>query len=176
MAKSDGENEDLRRRLVESAGLMEELIRDRGLLVGIDAELRERFMIAAGRVSRPSKQQRKALARARQRVQVNDRKRSDRALLQQTGIRKLRESPIFLTPRRQALFDGRTPDTAAPWLGQTDAEKICYVCRVKFREVHHFYDQMCLACGDFNFAKRSQTADLRNRTAEIERMLKEDKP
>ena len=165
MTKSDRDNQDLSRRLAASAALMEELVRDRGLLVGVDDDLRERFLIAAGRVSRPSKQQRKALARARQRVQVNDRKQSDQALLGQTGIRKLRESPIFLTPRRQALFDGRRAETAALRLGETNAERICYVCRIEFREVHHFYDQMCQACGDFNFAKRSQTADLRNRVA-----------
>ena len=33
--------------------------------------------------------------------------------------------------------------------------------------MHAFYDQMCGACGDFNFAKRSQTADLRGRVALI---------
>ena len=33
--------------------------------------------------------------------------------------------------------------------------------------MHTFYDQMCDDCGDFNFAKRSQTADLRGRVALI---------
>ena len=31
--------------------------------------------------------------------------------------------------------------------------------------VHHFYDQMCPACAEFNYAKRSETADLSGRVA-----------
>ena len=31
--------------------------------------------------------------------------------------------------------------------------------------VHHFYDQLCPPCGDFNFAKRTETADLSGRVA-----------
>lgn len=165
MSRSNRDLEDLRRRLIESAELMESLDCDRGQLVGIDDEVRERFLIAAGRVSRPSKRQRKALARARHRAARDDKKRSDQDLLQRTGIRTLRESPIFVTPRRQALFEGRDPSPRAPSLGETNERRICYVCRVEFHEVHHFYDQMCLACGDFNFAKRQQSADLPGRVA-----------
>ena len=32
-------------------------------------------------------------------------------------------------------------------------------------EVHPFYDQLCPPCGDFNYAKRTQTADLTGRVA-----------
>ncbi|WP_438019613.1 SDR family oxidoreductase [Sorangium sp. So ce315] len=41
----------------------------------------------------------------------------------------------------------------------------CYVCKAEFRKVHFFYDSMCGACGDFNHAKRSQTAPLDGRVA-----------
>ena len=33
------------------------------------------------------------------------------------------------------------------------------------RSIHHFYDQMCPACAEFNFAKRTELADLRGRVA-----------
>jgi NAD(P)-dependent dehydrogenase (short-subunit alcohol dehydrogenase family) len=33
--------------------------------------------------------------------------------------------------------------------------------------VHAFYDQMCSDCGDYNYRKRTQTADLRGRVAVI---------
>ena len=49
------------------AYLLEAIVEDRGLLAEVDADLRERFLIAAGQVSRPDKRARKALARARQR-------------------------------------------------------------------------------------------------------------
>jgi NAD(P)-dependent dehydrogenase (short-subunit alcohol dehydrogenase family) len=41
----------------------------------------------------------------------------------------------------------------------------CYVCKQKFSEVHHFYDQMCPPCAEFNFPKRTELADLRGRVA-----------
>ena len=41
----------------------------------------------------------------------------------------------------------------------------CYVCKRPYVEVHPFYDQLCQACGDFNFRKREETADLSGRVA-----------
>jgi hypothetical protein len=35
------------------------------------------------------------------------------------------------------------------------------------RKLHHFYDSMCSECGDFNYAKRFQRADLTGMTALI---------
>ena len=43
----------------------------------------------------------------------------------------------------------------------------CYVCKVRFRELHHFYDQLCPGCAKLNFEKRHQTADLTGRVAVI---------
>ncbi len=159
------EDKDLTRRLLESTELMESLVSDRGRMVGVAAEVRERFLIAAGRVSHPNKRERKALRRAHVGTERNEKKQSDQALLQQTGIRTLRDSPVFLTPRRQALFAGREPVSESASIGATREQRLCYVCRAEFHAVHHFYDQMCIACGDFNFAKRSQTAELPGRVA-----------
>jgi hypothetical protein len=44
-------------------------------------------------------------------------------------------------------------------------ERHCYVCKEQYSTLHHFYDQLCPACGDFNFAKRTELADLAGRTA-----------
>ncbi len=165
MSDSSSQSKDLSARLRECAELIESIVGDRGLLVDIDDDLRERFLIAAGRVSRPNKRARKALARARQRVERNGKKKADQALLDQTGIRRLRESPIFQTPRRLALHAGRQPAPASAPIGRVGEERICYCCRRQYDEVHHFYDQLCVACGDFNFTKRSPAADLRGRVA-----------
>src|SRR6185503_6312725 len=40
-----------------------------------------------------------------------------------------------------------------------------YVCKGKFTEIHHFYDQLCPPCAAFNYAKRTETADLAGRVA-----------
>ncbi|HEX6239401.1 MAG TPA: SDR family NAD(P)-dependent oxidoreductase, partial [Polyangiales bacterium] len=46
-------------------------------------------------------------------------------------------------------------------------ERACYVCKQRFTTLHFFYDSMCARCGDFNWQKRSQTADLSGRVALI---------
>ena len=41
----------------------------------------------------------------------------------------------------------------------------CYICRKDEMYTHSFYSQMCIECGNFNFEKRFQTADLTGRVA-----------
>ena len=154
----------LEQRLVDAAQLLEEVIDDRGLLAGIDDDLRERFLIAAGQVSRPSRKALKTLNRARRREHKAARRAQDTAVLQRTGIRKLREDPIFSTPR---LLSQAAAPQLPPEAGTLNDARACYVCRAPYTVVHHFYDHMCSACGDFNYAKRSQTADLTGRVALI---------
>ncbi len=168
MGDSNDDSHKLREQLLASAELMEKLVHDRGLLVDIEDEVRERFLIAAGRVSRPNKRSRKALARARLKVDRVGKKKADQELLDRTGIRKMRESPIFLTPRRIAQYAGHEPPgELSTAIGTIGEERICYCCRARYSEIHHFYDQMCIECGDFNYFKRVQTADLRGRVALI---------
>lgn len=125
----------------------------------LSAEERKRLMIAAGRIARPDKAARKQMARVLRKKETARKRTEDEALLSQAQIRKMRDNPIFRTPR----FD---PDaTPPPPLGHTHNERPCYVCRKPITEVHGFYDQMCIHCGDFNFAKRNQTADLHGRVA-----------
>jgi NAD(P)-dependent dehydrogenase (short-subunit alcohol dehydrogenase family) len=40
---------------------------------------------------------------------------------------------------------------------------VCYICKAELEHLHFFYDQMCDQCGDFNYHKRTQTADLGGR-------------
>jgi NAD(P)-dependent dehydrogenase (short-subunit alcohol dehydrogenase family) len=39
------------------------------------------------------------------------------------------------------------------------------VCKRGYVEIHPFYDQLCPECGDFNYRKRTETADLSGRVA-----------
>ena len=41
----------------------------------------------------------------------------------------------------------------------------CYICKEKYTQIHHFYDQMCPPCAELNFRKRTERADLRGRVA-----------
>ena len=183
LARYQSAMKDIDEKIEEATQLLEALVEDRTLLVGIEEEKRNRFLMAAGRVSRPGKHKRRALAKARQRKRKKDKRQADQELLDNTGIREERENPIFQTPRRLEAFHGKgevagrrlldgpksrgddeTVETSSP-IGQTTEERDCYVCGKTFRDVHFFYDQMCLECGDFNYAKRFQTADLTGRVA-----------
>ncbi|MFT7520788.1 MAG: NAD(P)-dependent dehydrogenase (short-subunit alcohol dehydrogenase family) [Kiritimatiellia bacterium] len=154
---------DIIEKVQLAADLLESIAEDRGLLVPVDSELRQRLLIAAGRISRPDKFARRTFNRAARKRDKIDRRQADEALLDSSGIRTLRENPIFQTPRRLAMHAGETP----PSIGQVHEARTCYVCRKEFKDIHHFYDQMCLECGDFNFAKRNQSADLTGRVALI---------
>ncbi len=185
-------------RIAALVGLLEDIYEDRGLLADVPTELRERFLTAAGRVSRPDKGARKKLARARIRKAKLKKREQDEAVLDKTGIREMRTNPIFLTPRRNALGRNVVPaledgsavaDAAAPEatvdtgaeqtasagaettppqsepIGTVHDARVCYVCQAEYKDIHYFYDHLCVRCGDFNFVKRTQVGDLNGRVA-----------
>lgn len=43
----------------------------------------------------------------------------------------------------------------------------CYICKTPYKKVHFFYHQLCPACAEFNYTRRQQKADLKNRVALI---------
>ncbi len=79
--------------------------------------------------------------------------------------------PASAPPARAAVFVApafalaRAPD--APCARPDRSRTGCYVCKQPFTRLHHYYDNMCSDCGDFNYAKRFQTADMSGRTAYI---------
>ena len=41
----------------------------------------------------------------------------------------------------------------------------CYACKRRYRTLHHFYGSLCPECASLNWAKRTQTANLKGRVA-----------
>jgi NAD(P)-dependent dehydrogenase (short-subunit alcohol dehydrogenase family) len=39
----------------------------------------------------------------------------------------------------------------------------CYVCKIRYRDLHHFYDQLCPTCAPFNWKKRHQTVQVNDK-------------
>jgi len=171
--------------ICDSIRVLETLVEQPALLVGVDEALRRRLLIAAGRLSRPDRAERTSFSRARGRRSKLLRRAEDEARLLATGIRQKRLEPSFVTPapRLAAAAEGGTfvsggalvadgARAAAEASGLLESVGLneprnCYVCKQSSRQVHFFYDQMCVGCGDFNYQKRSQTADLRGRVALI---------
>jgi NAD(P)-dependent dehydrogenase (short-subunit alcohol dehydrogenase family) len=142
-------------RLRSAADLLEQLAADRDLLNQLPAGDRARLLRAVAELYNPDK-----LAR-REMLKAAGRERTARtgAVLNETGIRALRRKPVFTTPN---FFP---PPDAEPQGTEVADSPHCYVCKQHYSAIHHFYDQMCPACAEFNFNKRTELADLRGRVA-----------
>jgi NAD(P)-dependent dehydrogenase (short-subunit alcohol dehydrogenase family) len=127
---------------------------DRSHLARLTQEQRRELLTLAGLIAKPERHDLVKLARAFRRAKRETEKQHDRQAIQTTGQRMQRRAtaytPLWLEP-------SQPKDTAAPHLAQ---ERACYVCKQPFAKMHRYYDSMCEACGDFNYAKREQTADL----------------
>ncbi|WP_176063123.1 SDR family NAD(P)-dependent oxidoreductase [Anaeromyxobacter diazotrophicus] len=138
---------------------------DRTLLAELPADARVALQRLAGEVARPDLKARKKLQKALLRREKAGRKSSDAALRRATGIQRLRSAAVFPTPLPPAPAGVTAQDAEAPASPALNAPRKCYVCKAAYRALHPFYDQLCPACGDASFARRSATADLRGRVA-----------
>ena len=131
---------------------------DRGTLAGLSVQQRRELLTLAGLVSKPERSELRALSKAFRRAERQARQQQDRQQLETAGLRIQRRSetwsPLWLPPPTEV--------EEAPRLA---AARTCYICKQPYTEVHRFYDSMCQPCGDFNYARRSQTADLTGRVA-----------
>jgi NAD(P)-dependent dehydrogenase (short-subunit alcohol dehydrogenase family) len=123
-------------------------------------------MKAAGQVSRPDAADRRQFVKATKRLRKAGKAQRAERLLDQTGIRRLRQKPVFTTPNVhppaefQQIEVTDDPDFREPLEPQN-----CYICKQDYTAIHHFYDQLCPACAEFNFKKRTELADLTGRVA-----------
>ncbi len=166
-------------RLRATTDFLNAIAGDRSVLDGVSPEDRQRFLQAVALVYSPDRAERRRMAKAAARDRKAARVMDDQAKRTMTGIQTLRRRPLFHTPnvfppenfQQQDVDDEPTAHGAArPEGGGSGASRTrelqhCYVCKQKYTEIHHFYDQMCPACAEFNFAKRTELADLRGRVA-----------
>jgi NAD(P)-dependent dehydrogenase (short-subunit alcohol dehydrogenase family) len=138
--------------------ILETLNADTNQIFEIPEDKRLALIMAAGLLSRPSREE--FLRRKKDAKKAAKRKiaEKDKHFRNGTGIRSAREASVFIAP---TMID-RTGAEAAIELA---SPRNCYVCKGVYRSLHHFYDTMCPACGDFNYAKRFQTADLSGQVA-----------
>ena len=121
---------------------------------------RQDLLNAAGDVFCPDPEERRIRTKALKRRRRAERVRRDDEVLAGTGIRTLRDQPVFTTPNFDPPVDFVQRNLDDPDARETVEEQHCYVCKVKYREIHRFYDQLCPSCAEFNFAKRGELADL----------------
>ena len=128
---------------------------DRSLLTHLTQEQRRELLTLAGLIAKPERRDLVRMARAFRRAEREAAKRHDRAVVDAAGLRVQRRSevysPLWLEPPK--------PDDAAPSV-ELRRELACYVCKQPYTRVHRYYDSLCEECGEFNYLKRRQTADL----------------
>jgi NAD(P)-dependent dehydrogenase (short-subunit alcohol dehydrogenase family) len=174
-------------RLRAAVELLEAIASDRSLLETLPDEERRRLLRAVACVHHPDRVERRRQTKAAARDRRAARVERELAARANTGIQTLRRKPVFHTPNvfppasaPPELRRGK-PDDAPSHLAPSDAPSHhapshlarvqgaelphCYVCKQKYETIHHFYDQLCPDCAAFNFAKRTELADLRGRVA-----------
>ncbi len=153
-------------RLRGATDLLERLVADRALLAQVPPEDQRRLLQAAGHVYAPDAASRRQLVRASARRRKAEQVDREDQALRQTGIRALRRQPVYTSPNvfPPPAFDPQDVH-AHPEPRETVEPQHCYVCKAHFSLLHHFYDQLCPPCAAFNFAKRTELADLTGRVA-----------
>jgi NAD(P)-dependent dehydrogenase (short-subunit alcohol dehydrogenase family) len=128
---------------------------DRSQLTALTREQRRELLTLAGLVAKPERHDLVRMAKAFRRADREAAKAHDRQLIDAALLRVQRRSPVY-TPLRLEPPAGEGGDDRA----QLKRELACYVCKQPFTKLHRYYDSLCEPCGDFNYAKREQTADL----------------
>jgi NAD(P)-dependent dehydrogenase (short-subunit alcohol dehydrogenase family) len=100
-----------------------------------------------------------AANRRRRKTERADLVRREEAILNETGIRARRRRPVVTTPNVFPPPPQQARETTPP------VDRVCYICKVPYSQIHHFYDQLCRDCAAVNFAARTELADLRGRVA-----------
>ncbi|HUF22762.1 MAG TPA: SDR family oxidoreductase [Vicinamibacterales bacterium] len=158
-AVSDVKDEALAARVRAAAELLEGLAADWPRFETLPEGERRRFNKALAQLFAPDSSTRRQRSKAARRERKMAAIAREEAVLDQAGIRVLRRKPTATTPN---VFPPTEEDAGA---GSPGIDQHCYVCRQPYSGLHHFYDQLCPACGEFNFAKRTELADLRGRVA-----------
>jgi len=171
MRINTAEEIDLVDRVRAATDVLEILAGDWSVFNRLPRGDRERLHRAIAGVHDPDPAARRTRAKAAERKRRAAGAQRDEAVLDDTGIRALRRRPVFTTPNvfppvRGAAdradgheIRGEAQDCAAV------GRRVCYVCKEPYTVIHHFYDQLCPPCAAFNFAKRTELADLGGRVA-----------
>lgn len=142
--------------------LLEYYMEDNLRMSHLSKDMRIALLIAAGRLSRPSKTEVFYRNKQLNKIRKKEIGLANRKVRSQTGIREARLKKVFEAPKQ--LLPGQAETVSYQKL---HTPQNCYVCKAEYLDVHHFYDSMCPACAEFNYKKRFQTASLHGQVAVI---------
>ncbi len=135
---------------------------DRSHLSRLTQEQRRELLMLAGLVTKPERHDVSRMLKGFRRAKRQMTQEHDRNVIERAGLRVQRRSKIYAPLRLERPKPG-----VADGDREFHQERNCYVCKQPFAKMHRYYDSMCEACGDFNYAKREQSADLEGQYALI---------
>ena len=141
--------------------VLQHLLGDTNQLFELPEDKRIALMTAAGLLSRPNRDEFEKRVKDARKAAKRKMIERDKHARRETGIRTAREAAFFSAPK----FLG--PATTKTRKLELESPRNCYVCKAVYNTLHHFYDSMCPECGDFNYSKRFQTADLTGQVAVV---------
>ncbi len=139
--------------------VLEKFVSNGKYFANLSDEDKIKLFTLTGKISRPDKKeldQRNKEIRKEKKRQITEKERLARS---NTGIREARKNSIFQAPLQLIDKPEFTEELKSP--------RNCYSCNKEYSKLHFFYDSMCIECGDYNYAKRFQKADLQNQVAII---------
>ena len=142
--------------------ILAQLNLDTNQIFDIEKAQRTALIKAAGQFSRPDRDELARRKKDGKLVAKRKKEKQDKTARKETGIRHAREASVFVAPKLMApdaLINKEQLELETP--------RNCYVCKTSFTKMHHFYDTMCTDCGDFNYIKRFQTANVKGQIAVI---------
>ena len=157
--QSDLDSKISKGEIEKCISILEKLTIDTNQLFELPEIQRISLMKAAGALSRPSREEFQKRKKDSQKAAKRKMIERDKHTRKATGIRSAREAIVFEAPKLLALPKTEERELESP--------RNCYVCKTVYTKMHHFYDSMCPDCGDFNYAKRFQEADLSGQVAVV---------
>ena len=142
--------------------ILEQLVADTDQIFEIPKPQRTALIKASGQLSRPSREEFSRRKKDAKKAAKRKQAARDKNARKITGIRSAREAHVFVAPKLLPEADLKAKEQL-----ELESPRNCYVCKALFTKLHHFYDTMCTECGDFNYAKRFQTADVKGQVAVI---------
>jgi NAD(P)-dependent dehydrogenase (short-subunit alcohol dehydrogenase family) len=129
---------------------------DRSQLTSLSQEQRRDLLMLAGLVTKPERHEVSRMLKGFRRARRELVKEHDRGIIEGAGLRVQRRSKVYAP----LWLERPKPGAAQESRAEFRQERNCYVCKQSFAAMHRYYDSLCEACGEFNYAKREQTATL----------------
>ena len=140
--------------------MLESLNADTNQIWEMPEEKKSALMKAAGQLTRPSRDEYQRRRKDSKKASKRKQAEKDKHARKETGIRSAREASVFVAPTMIDLTGAEADNEL-----ELSTPRNCYVCKTMYNKLHHFYDTMCKECGDFNYAKRFQTASMKGQVA-----------